>query len=127
MKISAAFASFVAVALNASTASAAECGNWGTGNKGIGTCAGRSGNYEDRQTFCSSLAGQSTWSRTCQHGRNSGSCHFEYRGPGMPQQLCWDAFENIINQCFNTQNGPGYHSGSYSYNGHFFLIDRCSA
>lgn len=117
---------FLSLALHIFTADAADCGQYGTGSTGIGACTDRTGNYKDRETFCSTLAGQSSWYRTCQNGRNSKNCHFEYQGSGMPQQLCWDAFENIISQCFNTQNGGGYHYGTYSYNGHWFVIDRCS-
>ncbi|KAM0355106.1 hypothetical protein ACHAPU_000965 [Fusarium lateritium] len=127
MKISTAFTSILAISLNASMASAADCGNYGVGSSGIGACTDRTGNYKDRETFCNSLAGQSSWKRTCQNGRNSNKCHFEYQGSGMPQQMCWDAFENIINQCFKNQNGGGYHYGVWSLNGHWFVIDRCSA
>jgi hypothetical protein len=127
MKITTTFTSLLAVALNVSMTSAADCHNYGTGSSGIGACAHRSDNYKDRETFCGSLAGQGSWNRKCQNGSHKDHCHFEYQGPSMPQQMCWDAFENIIKQCFNHQNGGGYHSGSWSLDGHYFYIDRCSA
>ncbi|KAF4340426.1 alpha-galactosyl-binding lectin [Fusarium beomiforme] len=117
----------LSLAASLSSTQAADCGGYGVGSKGIGACTNRDGNWKDRDNFCSSLAGQGSWKRTCQNGRNSNKCHFEYQGPGMPWQLCYDAFENIINQCFGAQNGGGYHYGTYSYDNHWFVIDRCSA
>lgn len=127
MRLSSALSPLLGLALHFTATSAADCGYYGVGSEAIGACTDRNGNYQDRETFCTTLVGQGNWYRTCQHGRNSGSCHFEYQGPGMPQQLCWDAFENIINQCFDHQNGGGYHYGTYSYDNHWFVIDRCSA
>ncbi|KAF5241076.1 hypothetical protein FANTH_9293 [Fusarium anthophilum] len=121
------FLSALSLAANLYTTEAAECGGYGVGSDSIGACTDRTGNYKDREIFCTTLVGQGNWKRTCQNGRNSGKCHFEYQGPGMPQQMCWDAYENIINQCFNHQNGGGYHYGTWSLDGHWFAIDRCSA
>ncbi|KAF4447074.1 hypothetical protein F53441_9373 [Fusarium austroafricanum] len=127
MKPSNFFFSILSVAAGLHSTEAAECGGYGVGSNSIGACTDRTGNYKDRETFCTTLVGQGNWKRTCENGRNSGKCHFEYQGPGMPQQMCWDAFENIINQCFNHQNGGGYHYGTWSLDGHWFSIDRCSA
>ncbi|KAF5576144.1 hypothetical protein FPCIR_12773 [Fusarium pseudocircinatum] len=124
------FLSALSLAASLYTTKAADCGGYGVGSDSIGACTDRSGNYKDREVFCTTLVGQGNWKRTCQNGRNSGKCHFEYQGPGMPQQMCWDAYENIINQCFNHQNGGGYHYGTWSLDGHWFAIDRyifCSA
>ncbi|KAF5608329.1 hypothetical protein FPANT_545 [Fusarium pseudoanthophilum] len=118
------FLSALSLAANLYTTKAADCGGYGVGSDSIGACTDRTGNYKDREIFCTTLVGQGNWKRTCQNGRNSGKCHFEYQGPGMPQQMCWDAYENIINQCFNHQNGGGYHYGTWSLNGHWFAIDR---
>ncbi|KAF5639777.1 uncharacterized protein FTJAE_4678 [Fusarium tjaetaba] len=47
--------------------------------------------------------------------------------PRISQESHYDAVENIISQCFGTQNGGGYQYGAYSYDNRYSPIDRRSA
>ncbi|KAI1068304.1 hypothetical protein LB507_004194 [Fusarium sp. FIESC RH6] len=102
----------------AATAGAAECGKWGSGSSGPTHCAHRNDNYKDRETFCNQFAGRGSWKEACRAGGKK--CHFEYQGSGMDQQMCWDAYENIINQCFSRQRGARYQYGVWGIPGHCF-------
>ncbi|KAL5622315.1 hypothetical protein FOBRF1_001565 [Fusarium oxysporum] len=120
------FLSALSLAANLYSSEAAECGGWGRGGGAVGPCTDRKGNYKDREAFCNRFAGQGSWKKTCENGLNAWDCHFEYQGSKMDNQMCYDAFESIINQCFPSQHGSGYHYGTWSVPGHWFALDRCS-
>jgi hypothetical protein len=96
--------------------SAADCG-------GYGLCptpaSSRNQLYAARQTVC----GDGLY-------KNSGSYNAPGGGKltwpgGYDQQRCWDAFENILNQCHPEGVGLGNHFGSYNWYGQLYTVHGC--
>ncbi|KAB2106286.1 hypothetical protein AG0111_0g4867 [Alternaria gaisen] len=102
--------------LSGAVVSAADCG-------GYGLCptpaSSRNQLYAARQTVC----GDGLY-------KNSGSYNAPGGGKltwpgGYDQQRCWDAFENILNQCHPEGVGLGNHFGSYNWYGQLYTVHGC--
>jgi hypothetical protein len=87
---------------------------------GINKAASRDDLYAMRQHVCGDT---DLW--------KTDGCYLQYGGKlkwtGGPQQTCWDAFENILNQC--RPEGPfiGNHCGSWTLNGQSYYVHGCSS
>ena len=107
----------VGVMLSGAVVSAAECGGYGL--CGAVPASSRNQLYAARQHVC----GDGLY-------KNDGYYHAPGGGRlswpgGFDQQRCWDAFENILNQCRPEGAGLGNHSGSYNWYGKLYTVRGC--
>ena len=80
----------IAIFVTLPLAYAADCADVGTGTN----CESRESMFSFRAAFC----GTDQWRTT---GRRSwNNANLNLIGNFGSQQLCWDSFENIINQCY---------------------------
>ncbi|EHK18413.1 uncharacterized protein TRIVIDRAFT_68434 [Trichoderma virens Gv29-8] len=77
-----------------------------------------------RQNYC----GQNQWQwNSCYRYQNgpATAIFIQNSSPGgNNQQVCWDALENIINQCSSLGQGQAF--GYYDYNGVRYRMGGCS-
>ncbi|KAF9690692.1 hypothetical protein EKO04_011555 [Ascochyta lentis] len=85
---------------------AAECRGWSTCNSGVSS---RNQLYQARQHVC----GDTDLYKNDGEWHASGGGGVKWPG-GNSQQICWDAFENILNQCRPEGTGTKNHSGSWN-------------
>ena len=105
------------VMLSGAVVSAADCGAYGL--CGVTRASSRNQLYAARQHIC----GDGLY-------KNDGSLKAEGGGRltwpgGFDQQRCWDAFENILNQCRPEGSGLGNHYGSYNWYGKLYTVYGC--
>ncbi|RDW74110.1 hypothetical protein BP5796_07552 [Coleophoma crateriformis] len=97
---------------------AAECGS--TGLCGLVKAATRNQLYAARQHVCGDT---DLWKKDGCYTANGGLLRWP---GGNSQQICWDAFENILNQCHPEGAGLHYHSGTWNWNGRLYFVHGCS-
>ncbi|KAH7130731.1 hypothetical protein B0J11DRAFT_603107 [Dendryphion nanum] len=100
---------------------AAECGGYGL--CGVVPSASRNQLYAIRQHVCGDT---DKWRGAGSHYANGGCLRWPNWGESNAQQVCWDAFENILNQCRPEGSGLGYHYGSWTLNGKQYSVSGCS-
>lgn len=77
--------------------------------------------YRARQKICS-VPGRLQWQGAeCAEGGSR-----LYWPGGWSQQQCWDAFDNIINQCQPYHWDAGNKGGDWWWNGQRYRIEKCS-
>ncbi len=105
----------LALLANTRTASAADC--WGLGDDCGIFGASDAEAWAARQAFC----GDNYWqTNQC---LKSGPVVIQFSNPGANgQQACWDALQNIIEQC-ERGNAEG---GSYEWNGSTYTMEFCN-
>jgi hypothetical protein len=108
---------FILALLSATPLLAAEC-------SGYGLCpvraASRNSLYAARQHVCGDT---DKWKNDGNYHTSDGG-YLSWPG-GNSQQICWDAFENILNQCRPEGAGLGNHSGSWNWNGRLYFVHGC--
>jgi hypothetical protein len=108
---------FILAILSATPLLAAEC-------SGYGLCpvraASRNSLYAARQHVCGDT---DKWKNDGNYHTSDGG-YLSWPG-GNAQQICWDAFENILNQCRPEGAGLGNHSGSWNWNGRLYFVHGC--
>jgi hypothetical protein len=97
---------------------AAECGSYGL--CGANSASSRNQLYAARQHVC----GDTTKYQTDGSYKAAGGGRLSWPG-GNSQQICWDAFENILNQCRPEGPALGYHSGTWNWNGRLYFVHGC--
>jgi len=79
------------------------------------SCESRDALFKFRQNYCGDT---SQWRNA--GGQTWGWASLTLRGQFASQQICWDAFENIINQCQKNSAGGKY---DYEYDGKVAHLD----
>jgi hypothetical protein len=97
---------------------AATCGSsgscWGSG-------ASRDLMYQARQNVCE----QGLFYQSGTYNIPGRIAYLRWSGGG-DQQTCWNAFQNIIDQCDLGDSGLHTHSGQYEYNGVYYNAVDCN-
>jgi hypothetical protein len=108
----------LAAMLSGASVLAADCGAYGL--CGAVPASSRSQLYAARQHVC----GDTNSYQNSGSYKAAGGGALSWPG-GNSQQVCWDAFDNILNQCHPEGAGLGYHSGSYEWNGGHYNVKGC--
>lgn len=98
---------------------AADCGPIGL--CGITHASTRNQLYAARQHICGDTTLYQNDGAYCAEGGG----RLAWPG-GNSQQTCWDAFENILDQCHPEGPGLGVHFGSWNWNGRLYTVQGCS-
>ncbi|KXT04598.1 hypothetical protein AC578_8687 [Pseudocercospora eumusae] len=96
---------------------AADCGQ--SGNC-FSSGATRDNMYAARQEVC----GTNRWKKAGHYRVPGKTGYLRWTGVDT-QQTCWDAYDNIINQCKLGDSGVHTHSGQYQYNGVYYNAVDC--
>lgn len=82
--------------------------------------ANRDEMYSARQEVC----GTDRWKQAGQYGVPGSTGYLRWTGVDT-QQTCWNAFDDIINQCDLGDSGLHTHAGQYQYNGVYYNAVDC--
>jgi len=105
------------VMFSGAVVSAAECSCYGLCTPG--QAGSRNSLYAARQHVC----GDGLYKNDGGY-KVPGGGYLSWPG-GFDQQRCWDAFENILNQCRPEGAGLGNHCGSYNWYGKLYKVAGC--
>ncbi len=112
-------ANFVLLLAGIQTASAADCDGDNPSSQCWGSYASASSAWSARAAYC----GGNKWQDTSIFHSN-GIC-IKFSQPGANgQQTCWDALENIIDQC---RTGSSCIRGKYSWAGTYYTMSFCDS